>query len=81
MARLLSSMDKYEHFHTPGRPYLKLDIQSDLDGIARLLTDAQLLVLTMNEICVLRGEGQFLWFPAYGYSVTILFYNDNDPPN
>lgn len=71
MAQLLSSMTKDERFHTPGRPNLKQGVRHVINDTTTALTDAQLLALTLNEICVLRGNGQVSWLPQYEHSVII----------
>ena len=75
MVKLLSSIKPKQRLHTPGEPYpgepyLILD-----NDILKELTDAQLLALTLNECCVDRGRGIFMWFPECMHNVTMLFYN------
>lgn len=74
MAQLLSIMSKDERFHTPRRPNLRQGVQNDLNGT--LLTQAQLLALTLNELCVLQGKGLFAWLPNYAHNVTVLPYDE-----
>lgn len=61
----ITDLSNYSFFHTPGRPNLKQGIRAYSYGTADVLTDAQLVVLTLNEICVLQGRGQVLWYPSY----------------
>lgn len=75
MAQQLSSMSRLERFHTPGRVDLKQGVQIDCNGVAKVLTDAQLLALTLNEIAMLKGKGLFLWVPAHAQNVTVLSVN------
>lgn len=79
MTNLLSAMSKDVRFHTPGRPDLKRDVFTFYKGTADVLTDAQLVALTLNEICVLQGKGQALWYPRHHNNVIILFYDSRLP--
>ena len=77
-AQLLNQMSKDERFHIPGRLDLKQDVGIEPPSIM-LITDAQLLAMTLNEICVLRGKGQFFWIPKYEYKVSTLFHGNTLP--
>ena len=55
-----ADLSNYFYFHTPGRTNLKQGIRAYNYGIADVLTDTQLVALTLNEICVLQGRGQVL---------------------
>ncbi len=73
MVRLLENMSRDEQFHTPGRLDLMLGVAM---SVPTVLTDAQLLTLTLNEICLLQGRGQFLWSPEHTHNVILLFRNN-----
>ena len=75
-AQLLINMSKGERFHTPGT--LDLNQNVFLDS-STLLTDAQLLAMTLNEICVLRGIGQFFWIQEHETGVSALFQGNTLP--
>ena len=62
----LSTISGYVWFHKPGRPDLWQGSYTQFDpfrGIQRVLTDVEMLALTLNEICALQGKGLFLWNP------------------
>ena len=75
-AQLLINVSKDERFHAPGT--LDLNQNVFLDSITPL-TDAQLFAMTLNEICVLRGKGQFFWIQEYETRVSTLFHGNTLP--
>lgn len=75
-AQLLINMSKDERFYISGTLHLKQNVF--LDSIT-LLTDAQLLAMTLNEICVLRGKGEFFWIQEYETRVSTLFHGNTLP--
>lgn len=79
MTNLLSSTSNDFRFHTLGKPDLKRDVFVFYNGNADVLTGAQLIALTLNEICVLEGKGQVLWYPSHQNNVIILL-RDNKLP-
>lgn len=74
MAQLLSQIGKDERFHTPGRPDLRHGVQIDRFGTP--LLPAQLLALTLNEICVLQGNGLFAWVARNVHNVSVPSYDE-----
>lgn len=74
MAQLLSSMSKDERFSSPWMVDLRQGVQSDLNGT--LLTQAQLLALTLNELCALVGRVLFAWLPDYAHNDTVRSYDE-----
>ena len=75
MVQLLSDLGTFDLFHLPGMPDLRQGVHVETNGIIKELTAAQLLALTMNEICALQGKGLCLWFPDTD-NVIILFYSN-----
>ena len=73
MVRLLQNIRRDEQFHTPGGLDLMQGVTALIDDTTKVLTDAQLLTLTLNEICVQIGRGQFLWYPEEAHNVKLLF--------
>lgn len=60
MGPLLSNISKDHRFHRPGTADLAQDVKIFVVDTPDALTDAQLLALTLNEICVLKGKGHAL---------------------
>lgn len=75
MGPLLSNISKDHRFHRPGTADLAQDVKVFVVDTPDALTDAQLLALTLNEICVLKGKGHFIWYPSHLHNVMTLFHD------
>ena len=64
MSISLTSLNKSFRFHTPGRPDLRQGVRAYYGGTTITLSDAQIIALTLNEICALRGQGIVYWHPS-----------------
>ena len=74
MAQLLSSIKSEQRLNAPGGPFPWERYQLFVNDTLKELTDAQLFALILNESCVHRGRGFFVWFPKQMHNVTMLFY-------
>lgn len=61
----LTSLSEYYRFHKPGQPNLKYGIRAYYGGTTITRNDAQIIALTLNDICVLRVQGLAYWFSSF----------------
>lgn len=69
MSISLTSLSRSYRFHTPGQPDLKHGVRAQYGGTTITLSDAQIIALTLNEICALRGQGLVHYLPSVANNV------------
>ena len=69
MSISLTSLTKSYRFHTPEKPDLKHGVRAYYNGTTFTLSDAQIIALTLNEICAQQRHGIFYWLPSFTNNV------------
>ena len=65
----LTNLSKYYRSNTPEKPDLKHGVRAYYNGTTITLSDAQIIALTLNEICAQLGHGIVYWLPSFTSNV------------
>jgi len=61
MVTYINKLKSSFRFYAPNTNDLEDSLWVKPLAIASRLSDGQLIALTLNEVCALRGRGEFLW--------------------